>query len=145
MSPKSDAEERELDLLEYADPPFIAALNHYVGIRHMSWTELAQRLGVSRATMTNWRTNKNTPPSAMVLDMCTVLEVVRSEFFKTGERLVAEHRTKRTKDLEDVLERVKALTDEDIEAAGIDPAQRRKYVDGVEKLLQFLKPSSARK
>ena len=139
MAPNPDNDERELDLLEYADPPFIAALNHYAGLRHMSWTELAQRLGVSRATMTNWRTNKNTPPTSMVLDMCSILGVVRSEFFKTGEGLVAEHRTKRTKDLEDVLERVKALTDEDIEAAGIDPTKRRHYVLGVERLLAVLK------
>ena len=89
---KSAKENMDLDLLQYEDPAFVAALRHYMASTGWSWSRLSDEIGVAVSTITEWRKNRTLPSGGTLLQISKAFDVPRSEFFATGEQLVREHR-----------------------------------------------------
>lgn len=75
-------------------------LIYYLNIRNISQKELAERLGISSAAVSNWTTGKNTPDIENLVSICKILnisindllgEVVSRYSFKE-KRLISSYR-----------------------------------------------------
>ena len=56
-------------------------LGYYLSLSDMSQKELAERLGVSQAAVTNWIKGKNSPDIEMVAQICRVFNISVTDLF----------------------------------------------------------------
>ena len=80
------------DLLDYDDPELLAALRHFLEMKGWRQSELARRAQINSSTISDWFKGRYGPGSEALRALCRVFGVSRSQFFATGEEMVAQHR-----------------------------------------------------
>lgn len=58
-----------------------ASLKRYIAESGYSQKEIAEKLGVSKSSVTNWVTGKNSPDVELVIPICKLLNITVREFF----------------------------------------------------------------
>jgi len=74
-----------------------ASLEHYISTSGYSQKEIAEKLGVSKSSVTNWLKGKNAPDANLVMPICRLLNITVGQFYGEEQDIPA---TKQEKDAE---------------------------------------------
>lgn len=63
-----------------------ASLNRYISSSGYTQKEIAEKLGVSKSSVTNWLKGKNSPDANLVMPICNLLNITVGQFFGEEEK-----------------------------------------------------------
>lgn len=62
-----------------------ASLNRYISSSGYTQKEIAEKLGVSKSSVTNWLKGKNSPDANLVMPICNLLNITVGQFYGEEE------------------------------------------------------------
>lgn len=71
------------------------SLQHYISESKYSQKEIAEKLGVSRSSVTNWLEGKNSPDVELVMPICELLNITIEQFYGVEEVTLDEKYTEK--------------------------------------------------
>lgn len=63
-----------------------ASLNRYISSSGYTQKEIAEKLGVSKSSVTNWLKGKNSPDANLVMPICNLLNITVGQFYGEEEK-----------------------------------------------------------
>lgn len=63
-----------------------ASLNRYISSSGYTQKEIAEKLGVSKSSVTNWLKGKNSPDANLVIPICNLLNITVGQFYGEEEK-----------------------------------------------------------
>lgn len=80
------------------------SLNRYISLSGYTQKEIAEKLGVSKSSVTNWLKGKNSPDANFVMPICRLLNITVGQFYGEEENPPAQPKPHQGEDVRELME-----------------------------------------